>query len=90
MKLYYANKHKTSIPYTTKTTNFKTTYIKPVVTPAKLPHLPKVQTHTSKPSTPGKTPPVPISILRKAFPPKPPPQQKEVRKSLVNPNLKIP
>ena len=28
--------------------------------------------------------------MRKAFPPKPPPQQKEVRKSLVNPNLKIP
>ena len=28
--------------------------------------------------------------MQKAFPPNPPPQQKEVRKSLVNPNLKIP
>ena len=35
-------------------------------------------------------PPVPIGILRKAFPPKPPLQQKKVRKPLVNPNLKIP
>ena len=43
----------------------------------------------SKPSTSGKTPPVPIGILRKAFPPKPQ-QQTEVRKSLVNPNLEIP
>ena len=35
-------------------------------------------------------PPVAIGILRKSFPPKPSPQQKEVRKSLVNPNFKIP
>ena len=28
--------------------------------------------------------------MQKAFPPKLPPQQKEVGKSLVNPNLKIP
>ena len=90
LKLYYANKHKASIPYTTKTTTPKTTYTKPTVAPTKLPHPPKVQTHISKPSTSGKTPPVPIGILQKAFPPKPPPQQKEVRKSLVNPNLKIP
>ena len=67
----------------------KTTYTKPVVTPAKLPHPPKVQTHTSKPSTSGKPPPVHISILRKVFPPKPLSQQKQVRQSLVNPNLKI-
>ena len=33
---------------------------------------------------------MPIGILRKVFPSKPPPPQKETRKSLVNPNLKIP
>ena len=33
---------------------------------------------------------MPIGILRKVFPPKPPPPQKETRKSLVNPNLKVP
>ena len=38
----------------------------------------------------SKTPPVPIGILRKAFPTKQLPPQKEPRKSLVNPNLKIP
>ena len=53
----------------------------------KTPH-PKVQPYTSKPSTSAKTPPVPIGILRKSFPPKLPPPQKEVRKSLVSPNLK--
>ena len=90
LKLYYVNKHKVSIPYTTKTIIPKTTYTKPTVVPTKLPHPPKVQTHRVKPSTSGKTPPVPIGILRKAFPPKPPPQQKEVRKSLVNPKLKNP
>ena len=52
--------------------------------------LPKVKTQPSKSSTSGKIPPVPTGILRKVFPPKPPPQQKEARKSLVNPNLKIP
>ena len=90
LKLYYANKHKTSIPYTTKTIIPKPTHTKPVVTTAKLPHPPKIQTYVPKPSTSGKRPPVPIGILRKSFPSKPPPQQKEVRKSLVNPNLKIP
>ena len=67
----------------------KTIYTKPTVAPTKLPHPPNVQTYISKPSTSGKTPPVPIGILWKTSPPKPPPQQKEVRKSLVNPNLKI-
>ena len=43
----------------------KTTYTKPTVASAKLPHPPKVQTHIYKPSTSGKTPPVPIGILRK-------------------------
>ena len=90
LKLYYVNEHKASIPYTTKTTTPKTTYTKPTVAPEKLPHPPKVQTHIAKTTTSGKTPPVPIGILQKACLPKPPPQQKEVRKSLVNPNLKIP
>ena len=88
LKLYHVNKHKisTNIPYITKTTTPKITHTKPTVAPTKLPHPPKVQSHASKPSTSGKTPPVPIGILQKSFPPKPPPQQKEVRKSLVNPN----
>ena len=43
-----------------------------------------------KPTTSTKTPPVPVCILQKSFSPKLPPPQKEVRKSLVNPNLKIP
>ena len=80
LKLYYANKHKASIPYTTKTTTPKTTYTKPTVQTVKVPHLPKVQTQMLKPSTSGKTPPVPIGIGRKAFPPKLPPQQKKGKK----------
>ena len=68
----------------------KTTHTIPTAQSVKIPHPPKVTTHISKPLTSGKTPPVPIGILRKPSPPKPPLQQKEVRKSLVNPNLKIP
>ena len=90
LKLYYANKHKTSIPYTTKMTTPKIIHTKLPVQSVMVPHPPKVPTQLSKSSTSGKMPPVPIGILRKAFPPKPPLQQKEVRKSLVNPNLKIP
>ena len=75
LKQYYANKNKTSIPY--KTTTPKVTHVKP---PIKL----------SKSSTAGKTPPVPIGILRIVFPSKPPPPQNDTRKSLVNPNLKFP
>ena len=82
LKLYYANKHKTSIPYTTKTIIPKPTHTKPVVTTAKLPHPPKVQTHIPKPSTSGKTPPVPIGILRKAFPSKPATATKRGKKIL--------
>ena len=37
-----------------------------------------------------KTTPVPVGTLCKSLPSKPPPLQKEVRKSLVNPSLKIP
>ena len=91
LKLYHANKHKvsTNIPYITKTTTPKSIHTKMVV-PTKPPHPPKIQPYTSKTSTSVKTPPVPIGILWKSFPPKLPPPQKEVRKSLVNPNLKIP
>ena len=88
LKLYHVNKHKvsTNIPYITKATTPKPTHTKTT----KLPHPPKIQSHATKPSTSVKTSPVPIGILRKSFPPKHPPPQKEVRKSLVNPNLKIP
>ena len=91
LKLYYANKHKTSIPYTTKITTPKPSHTPTYSTIYQDTHLhQKFQHKYLNHSTSGKTPPVPIGILRKAFPPKPPPQQKEVRKSLVNPNLKIP
>ena len=92
LKLYHANKHKmlSNIPYITKTTTPKSTHTKTTVVPTKPPHPPKVQPHASQPSTSAKTPPIPIGILWKSFPLKLPPPQKEVRKSLVNPNLKIP
>ena len=50
----------------------------------KAPQPPKVL----KPSI--KTTPVPVGILHKSLPPKPPPPQTEVKKSLIYPNLKIP
>ena len=82
--------HRISIPTTTtkvitpKSTNTKTKM--PHMQFPKPPQQPKVQPYASKSST--KTPPVPIGILWKSFSLKPPPPQKEVRKSLVNPNLK--
>ena len=88
LKQYYANKHKTSIPY--KMATPKVTHVKPPIQSVKLKHPPKLPTKPSKPTPTGKTPPVPIGILRKVFPSKPPPPQNETRKSLVNPNLKIP
>ena len=88
LKQYYANKHKTLIPY--KMTTPKITQTKLPVQSVKVSHPPKALIQPSKSSTSSKIPPVPIGILKKAFPPKPPPQQKELRKSLVNPNLKIP
>ena len=92
MKLYHVDKHKisTNIPYITKTTTPKSTHTKTKITHTKPLHPPKVQPCTSMLSTSTKTPPVPIGILWKSFPPKLLPPQKEVRKSLVNPNLKIP
>ena len=75
----------------TKTTTPKSIHPKTKVAHTKPAHPPKIQPYIPKPTTSTKTPPVPIGILRKSFPPKlPPPPQKEVRKSLVNPNLKIP
>ena len=85
LKQYYANKHRISIPYqinTPKSINPKPSILRK--------HPPKLPTKPPKPTTIGKTPPVPIGILRKVFPTKPLPPQKEPRKSLVNPNLKIP
>ena len=91
-KLCTSDKHKVSLPTTTMTR---------VITPrsthtkTKIPHMhiqkapqpPRVQPYAMKPSI--KMPPVPVGILWKSFPLKLPPPQKEVRKSLVNPNLKI-
>ena len=48
---------------------------------SKAPQPPKVQPHALKPSI--KTTPVQVGILHKSLPPKPPPPQKEVRKSLI-------
>ena len=85
LKQYYANKHKTSIPY--KITTPQVITPKP---PIQLKHPPKLPTKPLKSTTKGKTLPVPIGILRKAFPTKPLPPQHEPRKSLVNTKLKIP
>ena len=79
LKEYYANKHKTSIPY--KITTPKVTSPKP---PIQSKHPPRFPTKPSKPITITKTPPAPIGILRQVFPTKPLPPQKEPRKSLVN------
>ena len=68
----------------------KVTNVKPPMQSVKLKHPPKLPTKPSKPTAISKTPPIPIGILRKVFPSKPLPPQKETRKSLVNPNLKIP
>ena len=88
LQQYYANKHKTSIPY--KITTPKATNAKSPMQPVKLKHPPNLSIKPTKFTTITKTPPVPIGILRKVFPSKSLPPQKETRKSLVNPNLKIP
>ena len=85
LKQYYANQHRTSIP--SKITTPKPTISKPLI---RSKHPTKPPTKLSKPTTISKTPPVPIGILRKVVPTKPLPPQKEPRKSLINPNLKIP
>ena len=53
-------------------------------------HPPKISIQPPKPTIMSETLPVPIGILQKVLPTKPPPPQKEPRKSLVDPNLKIP
>ena len=84
-KLYNTDKYIASLP--TKINMPKSTHTK-----TKIPHIskapqpPKAQQYKQS----IKSPPVPIGILQKSFSPKLPPPQKEVRKSLVNPNLKIP
>ena len=87
LKEYYASKHKTSIPY--KITTSKPTSSKPSIHSIQSKHTPKFPTKPAKPTTITKTP-IPVGILRKVFPTKPLPPQKEPRKSLVNPNLQIP
>ena len=69
---------------------------KPVQTKTKTIHPqkkiipPTIQAPLSKPTTLSTLPPVPLGILRKSSPVTLPTPQKEVRKSLVNPHLKIP
>ena len=55
-----------------------------------MPHPPRIQTYLPKSSALSKQPPLPVGNLRKLSPMTPQPPQKEVRKSLVYPNLKIP
>ena len=86
MKQYYADQHKTSIPY--KSITSKAAHTKILPTQVKCP--PKISIKSSKPTTTSKIPPVPIGILRKIPPIKTLPPQKEPRKSLVDPHLKIP
>ena len=87
LKDYYASQHKTLIPY--KIITSKPTSSKPLIHHVRTKHSPKIPTKPAKPTTITKTP-VPVGILRKAFPTKLLPPQKEPRKSLVNPNLQIP
>ena len=65
LKQYYVNKHKTSIPY--KLAPPKITQTKPPIQSVKVLQPPKIPAKLSKSSTSGKTPPVPIGILRKVF-----------------------
>ena len=65
----------------------KATISKPLIQPMQPKRPPKI---LMQPPKSTRTPPVPIGILRKVLPTKPPPPQKEPRKSLVDPNLKIP
>ena len=87
LKQYYANKQKTSIPYKNIP---KATYTKPITSPVQVKHPPKISIQLPKPVVTSKRPPVPIGILRKMPPMKTLPPQKEPRKSLVDPHLKIP
>ena len=66
LKQYYANQHKTSIPY--KLATPKVTHVKPQIQSVKLRHPPKLPTKPSKSPPASKTPPAPIGILRKVFP----------------------
>ena len=61
LKQYYANKHKTSIPY--KIVTPKATIPKPSIEPIQSKHPPKFSIQPSKPATMSKTPPLPIGIL---------------------------
>ena len=88
LRQYYANKQKTSIPYkVVKPTN---TLPRSFIQPAQPKHPPKISMQLPKAATQSKTHLVPIGILRKIPPTKPLPSQKEPRKSLVDPHLKIP
>ena len=60
LQQYYANKHKTSIPY--KMATPKVTNVKPPIQSVKLKHPPKLPTKPSKPTAISKTPPVPIGF----------------------------
>ena len=87
LKQYYANQEKTSIPYKiVKPTN---TLPKSLIQPAQSKRPPKISIQLPKPTIQSKTPPVPIGILHKMPPTKSLPPQKEPRKPLVDPHLKI-
>ena len=75
--------------YTYKITTSKSASSKPSIQSIHPKHPLKIPTRPTKPTSISKTP-VPIGILRKVSPTKPLPLQKELRKSLVNPNLQIP
>ena len=80
LKQYCATQHKTSIPYKMRTP--KVTHVKPQIQSVKVKQPPKLPTKPSTSPPASKTPPAPIGILRKVFPLKPLPPQKETRKSL--------
>ena len=106
LKLYTADKHKQSqLPpsYIPPQNNLQKQHTKPHLTtsqvvetktktihPQKKLIPPRIQAPLPKPTTISTLPPVPLGILRQSSPVTLPTPQKEVRKSLVNPHLKIP
>ena len=104
LKLYTADKHKQSqLPhsYVPPQNNLQEQSVKPQVTTSKPVQTKTIHTQKKlipssiqallpKPTTISTLPPVPLGILRKSSPVILPTPQTEVRKSLVNPHLKIP
>ena len=89
LKQYYANKQENIYPLQ-KCATPKAAISKPLIQPIQSKRPLKILIQPPKTAIMSKTPPVAMGILRKVLLTKPLPPQKEPRKSLVDPNLKIP